>query len=67
MFRSTMNVIRLGVDLAVAQLVRDASDGDEVAAAEQGDRVVVGDALAVERLVEDLRSTAGVATVALTA
>ena len=48
-----MNVIRVGIGHAVADLVRDAADRDEVARAEERDRVLVGDALAVERLVED--------------
>ena len=44
----------LGVDLPVAQLVGDAPDRDELARPEQRHRVVVGDALAVERLGENL-------------
>ena len=42
------------VGQAVADLVRDAADRDEVARAEQRDRVLVRDPLAVERLLEDL-------------
>ena len=44
-----------GIGLPVAELVRDAADGDEVARAEQRDGVLVGDALAVERSLEDRR------------
>src|SRR5262249_54221655 len=40
------------VGFAVAQLVRRAPDGDEVARLEELDRFGVGDALAVERLRE---------------
>ena len=43
----------LGVVLAVADLVRDAADGDEVARAEQLDRLLVREALALDRLLED--------------
>ena len=46
------DAVRVG--LAAAQLVRDAADRDEVARVEERDRLVVGDALAGERLVEDL-------------
>jgi hypothetical protein len=42
------------VDLAVAKLVGSASDGYEVAAFEQRERVLVRNALAVERLVQNL-------------
>ena len=45
------DAIRVG--LAVPHLVRDAPDGDEVARAQERDRVVVADALAVERPLED--------------
>ena len=50
-----MNVTRSGIVLAVADRVRDAADRDEVARAQQRDGVRVVDALAVERLLEDLR------------
>jgi hypothetical protein len=43
------------VDLAVAEYVRSASDGDEIPRVEQRDRVVVRDPLPVERLGEDFR------------
>src|SRR5579864_1415213 len=43
-----------GIVLAVAHLVRDATDGHEVARAEQRERLVVGDALAFECLLECL-------------
>src|SRR5918994_608752 len=43
-----------GIDLAVAKLVRRPANGDEVAAAQEGERVVVRDPLPGERLVEDL-------------
>ena len=49
----------VGIGLAAAQLVRDAPDRDELARAEQRDRLVVGDPLAVERLGEDLLDRAG--------
>ena len=47
-----MNVTRARVVEPVPDLVRDASDRDEVARAEQRDRVLVGDPLAVARLLE---------------
>ena len=43
-----------GIGEPVAELVRDATDRDEVARAKQRDRVLVRDPLAVERLLEDL-------------
>ena len=49
-----MNVTRAGSVLPAAQLVRDAADRDEVARAQQRDGVLVGDPLAVERLLEDV-------------
>ncbi len=49
-----MNVTFDGSFSAVADLVRDAADRDEVARAQERDRVVVGDPLAVERLLEHL-------------
>ena len=49
-----MNVTREGSFSAVPDLVRHPPDRDEVARAEQRDGVLVGDPLAVERLLEDL-------------
>src|SRR5579862_7618815 len=43
----------LGIVLPVADLVRDTADGYEIARAQKRDRLGVGDALAVERLLED--------------
>src|SRR5437773_11817568 len=42
-----------GIGPAVAELVRDPADGDEVARLEELDRLVGGDALPVEGLLED--------------
>ena len=44
-----------GIVLPVADLVCRTADGDEVARAKQRDRVLVGEALAVEHLLEDRR------------
>src|SRR4029079_4001154 len=52
-----------GVGLAVADLVRRAADSDEVARGEQRQRLVVGDALAFDGLLED-RGDGGHATTA---
>ena len=49
-----MNVTRSGIVQAVADRVRDAPDRDEVARAQQRDGIGIVDALAVERLLEDL-------------
>ena len=49
-----MNVTRVRVVEPVADLVRGAADGDEVARAEQLDGVLVGDPLAARRALEDL-------------
>ena len=54
----------VGIGAAAAQLVRGAADRDEVARLEQRDRLGVGDALAVERLVED-RGRSGSSSVAI--
>src|SRR5262249_20136784 len=43
-----------GIDLAVAELVGNAADRDEVARAEERGGVLVGDPLAVERLLQHL-------------
>ena len=48
-----MNVIRVGIGAARAQLVGDAADGEQVARLEQRERLGVVDPLAGERLVED--------------
>ena len=56
-----MNVIRDGSVLAAAQLVGDAADRDEVARLEQGERVLVADALAVEGLARGSRRPVGAA------
>ena len=46
----------IGIRLAVADLVRGTTDGDEVAGLEQGQRFGVGDPLALERPFEDVRN-----------
>src|SRR5580765_178993 len=48
----------IGIRLAVADLVRDTTDGNEVAGLEQGQRFGVGKPLAVERPLEDVRNGA---------
>ena len=48
-----MNVIRVGIGAAGAQLVRGAADREQVARLEQRERLGVVDPLARERLVED--------------
>ena len=47
-----MNVARAGIVQPVAHFVCDATNRDQVARAEQRDRVLVGDPLAVERFLE---------------
>ncbi len=51
------------VGLTAAELVRRAADGDEVAGAEQRDRVGLGDPLAVERLLQHGRGHTGATSV----
>src|SRR4029077_8975333 len=46
----------IGIRLAVADLVRGTTDGDEVAGLEQGQRLGVGNPLALECPLEDLRN-----------
>src|SRR5262249_42900416 len=54
------------VGLAVADLVRSTADRDEVARLQQGQRLVVRDALAVERPLEDRRDRAHATTASRT-
>ena len=54
-----MNVTSIRVVQPVAQLVRGAADGDEVARAEELDGVLVGEPLAAEHALEDLARRVG--------
>ena len=54
-----MNVIRSGSSCGGRELVGDPADRDELARAQQRDRLLVADPLAVERLREDVGDRAG--------